>query len=736
MKKTLLLFSLLASQFAHSQSANFPNFINYQAVLRDVNGNALPAGTTGTLNFKLFDSLNASSAAYEEVHNYTTNIAGVVALQIGKGTQVSPNNLNGVNWNRGKVSYEIYLNGSSTPLFPRQAFATVPYAVYALNSGNGLPAGTTGQTLYYDGSKWVPNSTLNNNGTSVGIGITAGGGGNRLHVNSFNASDSSTIYTVKGNANGRDASIRGLTNGNTINNVSNPSLTAIYGGDFYGLNNGTGYGIGVSGVGSSSGTAAGVIGVATGGPTSTLVGVYGSAERSTYSPHNFAAVFNKGKVSIGDTLIFPYTTATVGSVLTLNAQKKGVWTTLNSSSPISIAQGGIVNVNPLVPSTSFTISAAQPVFSNIGIGTITPAAYPNYALNIPAPTFSSVGLANVNGVYPNYTVGVATPTLNFNMTNGNLNLLQGPFSTSVNISPSLALIGNTLNVMNSSIALPGLNLWSRVTNTATNLFNTTDNVGIGTTNPLQKLDVNGYLRIAAGITTADEAWLVYSPAVGLSILRAGGRATSEMRLDQSNNAPITLWTAGSEKMRITQTGEVGIGIANPTEKLSVSGNVLIPGTSEYLYSAPKTKYVNMATSSFVKAGTATGNPVYSTSDIEVYLDGNGASVIGYFSAPLNLPNNATITAMSAYITDPLTGSNDEALIYLRFVPNLSGTPSTIASTGSTGPGTTTGYQQFTTTANHVVDNNNNVYTINMTLGNNTQIRVRNVKVTYQVNKSD
>ena len=35
-----------------------------------------------------------------------------------------------------------------------------------------LPAGTTSYTLRYDGSNWVSNGNLFNNGTNVGIGTT------------------------------------------------------------------------------------------------------------------------------------------------------------------------------------------------------------------------------------------------------------------------------------------------------------------------------------------------------------------------------------------------------------------------------------------------------------------------------------------------------------------------------------------------------------------------------------
>ena len=44
----------------------------------------------------------------------------------------------------------------------------------------GLPTGTTGQTLRHDGTNWVANSALFNNGTNIGIGTTVPG--ERLEV--------------------------------------------------------------------------------------------------------------------------------------------------------------------------------------------------------------------------------------------------------------------------------------------------------------------------------------------------------------------------------------------------------------------------------------------------------------------------------------------------------------------------------------------------------------------------
>ena len=46
-------------------------------------------------------------------------------------------------------------------------------ATWQTASGGSLPAGTSGQTLRHDGTNWVANSNIFNNGTNVGIGTTS-----------------------------------------------------------------------------------------------------------------------------------------------------------------------------------------------------------------------------------------------------------------------------------------------------------------------------------------------------------------------------------------------------------------------------------------------------------------------------------------------------------------------------------------------------------------------------------
>lgn len=119
-----------------------------------------------------------------------------------------------------------------------------------------------------------------------------------------------------------------------------------------------------------------------------------------------------------------------------------------------------------------------------------------------------------------------------------------------------------------------------------NVFNTTSgNTGIGTTAPIEKLDVNGNIKSTGFIlpTNAAAGKVLTSDASGNATWQAAasagwgfdGNAVGVLKkIGTADNYALPFITNNTEQMRITTAGNVGIGTASPSEKLSVNGNIL------------------------------------------------------------------------------------------------------------------------------------------------------------------
>lgn len=106
------------------------------------------------------------------------------------------------------------------------------------------------------------------------------------------------------------------------------------------------------------------------------------------------------------------------------------------------------------------------------------------------------------------------------------------------------------------------------------------NVGIGTTTPAQKLDVNGSINastsvISQGSIAVDRAnanagtlspGLLFGPSTT-------GEGISSQRTTGANQNGIDFYTSSANRMAITNGGNVGIGTTGPGSKLTVAGDV-------------------------------------------------------------------------------------------------------------------------------------------------------------------
>ncbi|MBN1600654.1 MAG: hypothetical protein JW915_03545 [Chitinispirillaceae bacterium] len=135
------------------------------------------------------------------------------------------------------------------------------------------------------------------------------------------------------------------------------------------------------------------------------------------------------------------------------------------------------------------------------------------------------------------------------------------------------------------------------------------NVGIGTATPSEKLYISGdnarFIIKGVTNTTFTAAHIQNSNGDGIEMVsygrsasgsylghnRAGaafysGSPNTVLGVGTMNAKPLVFGTDNAERMRITFDGNVGIGVEIPTQKLDVNGNIKISGTNKALILTP------------------------------------------------------------------------------------------------------------------------------------------------------
>ncbi|MBY0262574.1 MAG: hypothetical protein K2Q20_09535 [Phycisphaerales bacterium] len=189
----------------------------------------------------------------------------------------------------------------------------------------------------------------------------------------------------------------------------------------------------------------------------------------------------------------------------------------------------------------------------------------------PAPV--ALSLPNVTTSGANVGVGIANPTAKLHVGDSNTNLLALQGSSA---------FGSYLSLNNTS---PGGENWAIISTGASNgegagklliadqsprvVIDTDGNVGIGTNVPTDRLTVIGTSKTVGGaIRYASDA--TANPARTFEISSGGG-------VNLISNSDTYMLARGGRKFLLLNTdadsGNVGIGTSDPTEKLHVNGNI-------------------------------------------------------------------------------------------------------------------------------------------------------------------
>jgi hypothetical protein len=256
------------------------------------------------------------------------------------------------------------------------------------------------------------------------------------------------------------------------------------------------------------------------------------------------------------------------------------WTTNGTN--IYNSNTGNVGVGTAAPGNLFEVSGATA--SPLTITRTTAAS--NISMEFKTPTgswFAGQGSAGNFGIATNNNIGVGAP---FNITTsgnvgigtttpGNLLEVSGTIPSPLTITRTTAS-NISLEFKNASgswfAGLTSTGNFGIATNnnlgvsTAFNIT-TSGNVGIGTTAPGNLLEVSGNIPSPLTITrtTASNIGLEFKNAIGSWF--AGQASTGNFGIATNNNIGI------STAFNITTSGNVGIGTANPLNKLDVSGTI-------------------------------------------------------------------------------------------------------------------------------------------------------------------
>jgi len=713
-KITKVLFGLLFLSVIQMAQAQAPQKMSFQALIRN-SSNELVVATNVGMKISILQGGPTGTPVYVETQTATTNNNGLVSLVVGNGAVVS-GIFSAINWATGNYYVKTETDpagGTNYTVSGTSQLLSVPYALYSGNATETDPqvASVTNNKL----SKWngtaLIDSQLIDNGTNVGLGTTSPT--DKLHIVGnvkLDAGKLSFVNTGNSVFIGEDAGLNDdLTNNqNTFvglstgkNNTTGNSNT--YVGANSGVANVSGLsniGIGVNALNKNNGNDNTVIGNSAlfeslTGNSNIVIG-NNAGNKSTGNSNLFigkeAGYFNTGSnnVFIGN-----------GAGRTETSSDKLYIDNSSTTNPLIYGDflgnylrvNGTLNINNAY-SLPTTAGGFNQVIKSDGLGnsvwgtetdpkiqTSTTNIVPKWngtelQDGIITDTGSNIGIATTNPTEKLEVIGKIKGT-QLIMTNGATDgyvLQSNAAGAAFWVNPAILPINENDPQVTTSTAnvIPKWNGTSLADGT---MYDSGANIGIGTNEPLHKLNVFGGdlvvdkgsgldlgrkiavggRRGAAGNAFAQIDFNNYDSgadylAAGIRCENPTGIGAGDMRFITSDNS------VSSTKMIITHTGNVGIGTVNPTQaKLVINGSVAQTFTSY--------GYLNRTTPTGTFNGSATNDySIYASDRIaapefNAFSDERIKKIIGVPNKKEDLKTLLNIEITDYKLKDSITKGN-------------------------------------------------------------------------------
>lgn len=127
--------------------AQVPQQINYQAVARYSSGSVMATQPLG-VKINIHQTSSTGTIVYSETQNPVTNMYGLFTISVGGGVAVS-GTFSSIDWSTGNYFLEIMIDssgGTSYTSIGTSQLLSVPFALFAANSGVTGPTGAQGAT--------------------------------------------------------------------------------------------------------------------------------------------------------------------------------------------------------------------------------------------------------------------------------------------------------------------------------------------------------------------------------------------------------------------------------------------------------------------------------------------------------------------------------------------------------------------------------------------------------------
>ena len=212
------IYSIIAGLFLVTcVLAQAPNKMSYQAIIRNTS-NTLVGNSAVGMRISILQTSVSGTAVYVETQTPTTNANGLASIEIGGGTVVS-GNFTTIDWANGPYFIKTETDpagGTNYTITGTSQLLSVPYAMYAANSGSSIPGPQGPQGLTGAAGPQGPQGLTGATGPQGGTGnlvfptITT-------NTVSGITSNSATFGGVISNANGNQIIERGIVYSTTPN---------------------------------------------------------------------------------------------------------------------------------------------------------------------------------------------------------------------------------------------------------------------------------------------------------------------------------------------------------------------------------------------------------------------------------------------------------------------------------------------------------------------------------------